>query len=121
MQEVFLLCRPTDCDGVLLGAQGRLSSPTSEDALLARRSRLQSTSPRSCIAGANAAAAACSGPVPLPSPFASQQEQVHRLVCISTISHSEGLPWAEILSINASTLQSTHAWRDQTDANLPSL
>ena len=85
-----LLCRPTGCQGVPLGAQGRLSSPTSEDALLASRSRLQSTSFKSCIGKASAAAVACSGPVPLPSPFASQQEQVHRLVWHSAPSHPEG-------------------------------
>ena len=87
--ESVLLCRPIGCSGVPLGAQGRLSSPTSEDALLASRSRLQSTSMAPCVARANANAVACSGPVPLPSPFASQQEQVHRLVWISTPLHCE--------------------------------
>ena len=66
---------------------------------------------QSCVARANAAAVACSGPVPLPSPFASQQEQVHRLVWISHPLQSEGrcATWVQLLYINAGALQGTHA------------
>ena len=54
------------------------STATSQDALLAPRSRLQagSVKPGTANPATGAAVVVSSGPMPLPSPFASRQEQV---------------------------------------------